>query len=392
MENQERTAILVIHGIGEQNPFETLDQFVRGLWNAANDYFKLKGDNVYSITHAQVSRQTVETSESWVENYIKLDAGDNFPSINIYEYYWAHQMTEQATIRDIREWLKATSAYASKYYRRNDAIQERFEEPQIRRMFDSAGYVSKRAYLKSLKWYVRTILVLLDLFEQSSIRNLPVLKWILDSSYKKVKKVLVNYVGDVVVYTTTDRKAEHYEVKRRIIQEARKQIESILQNSHYTKVLVAGHSLGSVIAYDTLNRLHTTPGGGDGYEKLRGLVTFGSPLDKIAFFFRQQTRKESYVRRQILDHLHSFKAKDLTLEENPVEIVDGVSHNLKNVYWINFYDPKDPIGDHLDFYKVNENVRLNMGKPWGVAHLAYWEHNPMYRKILETFYRRGSVV
>ncbi|MCZ6700200.1 MAG: hypothetical protein O7B80_00925 [bacterium] len=115
MENQERTAILVIHGIGEQNPFETLDQFVRGLWTAANDHYGLQAPDVFQMSHAQVSRQTAATSESWIENYIELGAGDKFPSIDIYEYYWAYQMTEQATIRDIIEWLKETSDYASKY-------------------------------------------------------------------------------------------------------------------------------------------------------------------------------------------------------------------------------------------------------------------------------------
>ncbi len=29
---KERMAFLVIHGIGEQNPFETLDSFVRNFW------------------------------------------------------------------------------------------------------------------------------------------------------------------------------------------------------------------------------------------------------------------------------------------------------------------------------------------------------------------------
>ncbi|MCZ6700199.1 MAG: hypothetical protein O7B80_00920 [bacterium] len=223
---------------------------------------------------------------------------------------------------------------------------------------------------------------------------MPGLKLILDFLYKKVSKKLVNYVGDVVVYTTTDRKAEHFEVRRRIIQEAQNQIENILKDHRYTRVLVAGHSLGSVIAYDTLNRLHTTHDGGEGYKKLRGLITFGSPLDKIAFFFRQQTRKEYYVRRQILDHLHCFKVQDLSPEEDPVKIVDKVSHNLEDIKWINFYDPEDPVSGHLDFYKIEgeDNIQLDMGEDWGVAHVAYWEHKPMYDMILETFFERSDVV
>ncbi|MGC2831755.1 MAG: hypothetical protein WB627_17385, partial [Candidatus Acidiferrum sp.] len=32
-----RTAMLVIHGIGEQNPYETLDSFARGLFSYLRD-------------------------------------------------------------------------------------------------------------------------------------------------------------------------------------------------------------------------------------------------------------------------------------------------------------------------------------------------------------------
>ena len=37
-QDQKNTAILIIHGIGDQNPYESLDDFVRGFF----DHFKSK--------------------------------------------------------------------------------------------------------------------------------------------------------------------------------------------------------------------------------------------------------------------------------------------------------------------------------------------------------------
>ena len=65
----------------------------------------------------------------------------------------------------------------------------------------------------------------------------------------------------------------------------------------YDRVLIAGHSLGSVIAYDTLNELLDRARSSNStahafaprdLEKLRGLVTFGCPLNKIFYFSREQ--------------------------------------------------------------------------------------------------------
>lgn len=79
------------------------------------------------------------------------------------------------------------------------------------------------------------------------------------------------------------------------------------------------------IAYDTINELLTQFNGvigpapnrpdlplnlGDP-QKLRGLVTFGSPLDKIYYFFREHVTEDQAMRAQILSMLHSFLKNSL---------------------------------------------------------------------------------
>src|SRR5213080_2751829 len=64
----------------------------------------------------------------------------------------------------------------------------------------------------------------------------------------------------------------------------------------YSRVVVVGHSLGSVLAYDTLNALinedQVCAKQRGVVSKTRALITFGSPLDKTAFMFRLDAKGE----------------------------------------------------------------------------------------------------
>lgn len=52
--NGEHTAIMVIHGIGEQVPFETLDMFTRGMLDSLNARAKSKEtSNLQTDTQAE---------------------------------------------------------------------------------------------------------------------------------------------------------------------------------------------------------------------------------------------------------------------------------------------------------------------------------------------------
>jgi len=67
-------------------------------------------------------------------------------------------------------------------------------------------------------------------------------------------------------------------------------------------VVWVGHSLGSVVVYDALNALLTDDALAKDDNKVRAiartrlLLTFGSPLDKIAFIFAAQASKPTETR------------------------------------------------------------------------------------------------
>jgi hypothetical protein len=113
--------------------------------------------------------------------------------------------------------------------------------------------------------------------------------------------------------------------------------------SPYDEIVVVGHSLGSVIAYDTLNGIisqdavkNQAPGREPwrSVERTKLLLTFGSPLDKTAFLFRAQVDKNPT--REVL-----AAAKQPLLEE---------SHRYRPGSWINVWSPCDVISARLEFY------------------------------------------
>jgi hypothetical protein len=407
---KERTAFLVIHGIGEQNPFETLDAFVRGFFRVLNEIYPNKIIiKHYTKPRFKDSEFILEKDEfkdklklksgelEWVENFISLVNVDQAESpIDFYEYYWAYRMEGVIAFPELIDWLIKTSDGARKFYAKNEDIVKEYEEKG-----DNAfrkGKFKSRWYLKHLGWFMR--LVTSPIFFKP-ISKIPYvgsifkfLSPVAQIFLSKAKKLFVDYMGDVAIYTTTDVKSKHYNVRKSILDDSLKEVKTLIDDERYKKIVIAGHSLGSVIAFDTLNRVNHAfniqPEEWRYARKIEGLITFGSPLDKIAFFFREHTQKEQYIRRQILAHFHCFKSRKLSLEGNEVEIDNPIERLLDDIKWINFWDEKDPVSGHLDFYIVDDNIPLAMKEKYGVAHNAYWDNEKndgMYAKICEYFLR-----
>jgi len=148
---------------------------------------------------------------------------------------------------------------------------------------------------------------------------------------------LSNVVGDIVVYNDPNPRSDNQAIRKDILNGCVNAIRFLVEprqndNSNefkydYDKVVVAGHSLGSEISFDAINRLthQINLNQLKGYDKfgyrlsdskininavLDTFITFGSPLDKTAFFFREQSEESEYVKRQILENFHCFKQKN----------------------------------------------------------------------------------
>lgn len=166
-----------------------------------------------------------------------------------------------------------------------------------------------------------------------------------------LRSVLREFVGDLAVYLSSHKASRFADVRARILKEAFKTAYHVYA-SNYDQVVLVGHSLGSVIAYDTLNgilshdQIHGKQWNAAAVTKL--LLTFGSPLDKTAFVFRSQI-EDNGIREGLV------AAKQPLLDE---------SHAYRPARWVNVWSPNDIVSGPLDFYDVGKAV-LKSASPEG---------------------------
>lgn len=427
---EENTAILVVHGIGNQLPLETLDQFGRGL---IGEYAMEDSIENFHIEHVVVEKK--DNDKVWFDNLVRVrkvkfkganGEDDVFEDhyIDLYEYYWANYTESKADFDDINDWLQGVVKGANKYYKRNSALGTECGDQSAFFKGSSFNYLRYKAFISIMGNIIVCGTMLGDGIKKL-LSMIPVVGlWFERGAHRytgnKLKDI-ANIVGDIVVYNVVDPKSKYYEIRRCILDGAVKAIQFLIEKENpnhpegepdmaYPSILVAGHSLGSQVAYDALNKINflinekkianyscdglcekpLSKKGRQIVSQLRGFITFGSPLDKIAFFLRENIPDEQFVRRQMLNNFHGFKQKnwDAVVEEKPLfQIRNCLTRRLDNMQWRNYYDEKDYVSGSLDYYEGLTNINCDFGKKgWrAFTHSDYWQHPPFYRDLISNF-------
>jgi pimeloyl-ACP methyl ester carboxylesterase len=414
------TAILVVHGIGDQLPLETLDDFGRGL---VSEYKALYPDLKIRLEHI-VATKSGDDGSHWFENVVRVHLGD-LKYIDLYEYYWANYTQDLASFNDIRRWLNGVVAGSKKFYDKIAALDEKFSGGGP--FFNKKGKFMAWKYslfLKSVTYIfplVQTILKAI-LWALSFIPVLgKALQNYFQSFYKDAESNLSNVVGDIVVYNVSDPKSKYYCVRRQILDGAVSALTYLIEKTDiaeqttslsYPSVIMAGHSLGSQVSFDAINKLNLLVNKGlirnyddtgacmlNGHpgrkisSQLKGYITFGSPLDKIAFFLREMVADEKYIRQQLLDNYHGFKQKDWSQESHilhsklPYEYLQNPLNRLfDDIPWRNYYDKRDYVSGSLDYYDKLTNIDCGFESNWrGFTHSYYWSCPGFYRDIIQQY-------
>jgi len=506
------TAILVIHGIGEQNPYETLDSFARGL---ATHFAERK----------PVLRAERISHEEWTEVAVHVEFKDavtprGLKHLSLFEFYWAPFTEDKVSYWGVIRWLARTAFTPLAYLADNlQALlwqeQEKSGKPPTRRRavalflrevlriaFAYVPLLIIVAVTVSLLYAnaptaVETVRSLVDLLRHDQhlgglglvvvcLAVASVLLWFIlqelihwaarsGPSVEKIaenvwlalaviccvgfflaglglarilaidlgpyvqlvvrrstlgvlalvgglwflKRIAVGYLGDIAVYVATDQKAASFEAKAAILRQSSTALATLLidRTRQFDQVVLCGHSLGSVIAYDTVNellsRVWSTPELGKGavqaltrsdLENLRGLVTFGSPLDKVYYFYREHVASHQAVRAQILSFLYSLlrarSGRDYgrftftypqppKIRERPADEPFAFPQLGDAFQWVNVWSRMDPVSGPLRFYRLDDKDRYRRRGPrylvWGFAHLAYWGDPTFYKIIADRF-------
>ena len=490
----ERTAILVIHGVGQQDPYETLDSFASGLAT----YFRKERKATFDIRPERIAHK------DWTEVAIHFEFDQpaterGLKQLSLYEYYWAPYTQDKVSWRESLKFLLKADLTPLRYLAANlqmmyGASKKKWWEVagiflrEILRaamLFAPLGLLLLAAYwalpdptkilemlgeyrtsLETLPrgpliaflvcvilalamlwfvwemrkrggwwggrniqavaertWTVMAVLIFLgfawgawciasanpeieSLVNSMSKDRLIFKALALGVTIFWLRRILVDYVGDIAVYVSADKKTKGYEARSKILDGSTEALKRLLgdKKKNFDQVIVAGHSLGSVIAYDTINELLSQvwasedqtgqsprpSASKDEMKKLKGLVTFGSPLDKISYFFREQVSERQAYRAQILSFLHSFQKEragreygDATFKYVDEDVPADKARlfpKLEAVKWLNVYSWMDPVSGRLDFYTLHKDAQRHRWYfPPVAAHLKYWGDMGFYR-------------
>ncbi|MEK7315655.1 MAG: hypothetical protein AAB011_05705 [Candidatus Eisenbacteria bacterium] len=474
-------AILVIHGIGEQRPYQTLDAFVQGLARE------------FGISAGQLSHRLVPWSEGTLTTIRmplpKPVGSAKVRTLDFYEFHWAGMVVGGISLPQVLAWLVRTALTPLQLWSQQATVligiksADRSSREDLWKLFLSeigrsllllaaavllvapflyaasqpealsnawskvstelssvrsvailAGFLllalmviaalrgavgllrdlrvggasekeSVRWWAKASAWTAIVLLVVgyaLDLALRldtlrlvgaiaDALRPLPVLAPLLATGAAVfLGKLLVSYLGDVALYTTADENSAYFRTRVEILGKATGLLRHLCEHDGYAAVYLAGHSLGSVIAYDAVNRyVRDARAGTDQVEaeaglfRLKGLLTFGSPLDAVYYLFRTAVGAEEPVRAQLLSSLHGFRKRSSGRSYGPLALAPYDVPKLSGCNWLNVYSPMDPVSRRLVFYAVDRQERRFY--PWSPirAHLAYWKDPGFYRMVRE---------
>ena len=233
-----------------------------------------------------------------------------------------------------------------------------------------------------------------------ALGNLPTLAVLAAAAaFVALRRFLVKFLGDVALYVNEDERAFSFRTRDEILRAAQRHLRALLLDPQYAAVYVAGHSLGSVIAYDTIGlaarEMRADPESAEaagrsegperltraGFDRLRGLLTFGSPLDKIQYFFRTDVRDTQAIRAQILSSLHGFRRKASGREYGDLQLAPYRLPSPPRFLWLNVFSCVDPVSGRLDYFSVDQQVHLWFARPLN-AHLGYWTDRRFYEHVV----------
>ena len=120
----QRAALLLIHGIGEQNPYETLDAFAIGL----AERFGIAAEEMEHVLEWSAEDDT----SSCLRMHLRKETGRSGARVlDLHEFYWAGLVQGRISLRQVLVWLARTSLVPLLWWSKQPAILFR-EKNEIR--------------------------------------------------------------------------------------------------------------------------------------------------------------------------------------------------------------------------------------------------------------------
>ena len=264
MKTIDRQAVIIVHGMGEQRPMDTLRGFVDGVkWQMEqNDPGEAK---------AKVRSKPDSIGDIYETVRLSLESNHQAgrPITDFYEFYWAHNM-RGTKFSQMGTWLTQV------FFRWVTHVPR-----QLRRIWWTIWGIFLLAtaislvgthWLRVPGWFKPIAAVLGGAFFSA----------IWGSIGSFIKSSFLNSLGDVARYMTPepDNIAERSHIRQQGITFLRK-MHNISNRTKPDRIIVVAHSLGTAVAYDLLrllwtehNTVYTTPPAGNQQPMLAAVNVF----------------------------------------------------------------------------------------------------------------------
>jgi len=215
-----RQAIMIVHGIGEQEPGSTLEQFVQGV-------IQTSPNEIETWTRPDQLSGSFELRRIT----LKASAGQLRPTTDIFELYWAH-LTRDTTLSQVASWAQG--------------LLLRWPVPKPFRT------VWVLFWALVLGVFTATLGYLLGLWDFGRlIPFFAVVGLFVTWAWRLAGKgAVIDSLGDAARYLTP--RPSNIQNRQAIRIAAVDLLDALHQSAEYDRVIVVGHSLGSVIAYDAI--------------------------------------------------------------------------------------------------------------------------------------------
>lgn len=415
-----KTAVVLIHGIGEQRPMDTLWGFVRAAWTHDAELVHATRNEVWSkpeLVTGSFELRRITTREASYGDKRRFD---------FFEFYWAHRM-QGHTLGGLLRWTLKLFLRAPSQVPKGLFLAWGF----------GVGLLVAAAVLAILAW------------QGDLMASLGIPRWIVISAPLILAAgsfilhaVILPQAGDAARYLSPE--PNNVAIRQQIREDGVSLIEKLTASGEYDRIVVAGHSLGSVIAHDLLNfawnrldrskisAIHAAdsaamevlsaleaaardlvdaspadrPARRTAYRNAQrlyhktlakgeaplwivsDLVTIGSPLSKAALLIGHDAEdlQARIARREIPSSPPVLEGKkgNRRFSYPPANKVRRPHHGavFGPTVWTNLYHPHHLIwfGDIVSgplrqlFGPAVLDVRLPIGKPPGFRHLDYWKN------------------
>ena len=227
---RERQAVIVVHGIGEQRPGQLLRQFVTNVFDrAAGEVHFVKPDYVSSLFEMRMA--TVPRNEG------------TRPTTDVYELYWAH-LIRDTTVAQVYGWVLRL------VFSRNDKIPQTL----IRHVWGLRAMLA--AALLVFGWLMIKDKDASDWLTGLGLGSLAALPALASAALKMFQdQFIIGYAGDAARYL--EPRPENIARRQEIREAGAKLLDALHDKGRYSRIIVYGHSLGTVIAYDILSHAWT---------------------------------------------------------------------------------------------------------------------------------------